>query len=1293
MIERLAGVGGMGVVYRAFDRLAGVPVALKVLGERGAADDARFAREAEVLAALHHPGIVRHVAHGVTSDGDRFLALEWLDGESLAERLARGGLTIAESVELGARIADALGAAHEQRVVHRDLKPSNLFLVGGRVEGVKILDFGVARAAGADKVTQTGVLLGTPGFIAPEQARGERAVDARADVFSLGCVLYRCITGKPAFAGEDVLAVLLKVALEDAPRLAAARADVAPALDALVASMLAKNPAERPADGAAVAEALRELGELTGAAAPPSVITSPVALTESEQRVMSLVLARLPARPTRAAPDAATLADEPGFALGAGLASEAARFGGQLAVLGDQSVLVAFGGWSANAAASATDHATSAARCALAMRDLEPGVAIAVVSGRAVVTARRVSGGTGNVPVGEVIDRGVTLLATASHGRIHLDDVTAALLGPRFVVASDGGGATLATARDFAGVARTLLGKETPCVGRDRELAALDAMFDECARESVARAALIVAPAGIGKSRLRWEFLRRVTARRPDVEVWMARGDPVAQGGAYAMLGSAVRRAAGVQGGEPAATSRAKIHARVARHVPASAVPRVAAFLGELAGVPFDESDVAELVTARAEPMILGDQMRRAWEDFVTGACAASPVVLVLDDLHWGDLPTAALVGATLKNLRDMPLLVIALARPELDPGVPKLWGSRVTQMPLEELTKRAAIELARAVLGPAADPATIEDVAARAGGNAFYLEELLRAVANGERALPETVLDVAAARLEAQPRIARRVLRAASVFGQVFWASGVSALLGGDVEEAELATVLANLAGDELVQPRETSRFSGERELIFRHALVQEAAHATLTATDAELGHRLAGAWLERVGERDAAVLAAHFERGGERARAASAYRRAAEQALAGNDFTGVLTRVERGFACGADGAELGALSKIAAEAHLWRGENVEALRSARVALDALPPRGAAWYGALADVATAGGRIGDRDALLGAAEALVAEEPTHDVRAAHVVAATRAAARLLVGGDPDLAERLLLDIERFGRPLIDADPALLGAMSGIQAIRALWAGDPSGYLLGMATASDAYARAGDRRNACMARVNMGSVLLEVGDYEGALASLEDGLAVAERLGIQPITALARCNIGLSLARLGRLEDGAAVEREAVRAFEAQGDLRMEGACRIYLAAILQLAGDLDGAEATAREACELLADLPATRACALGRLAAVLLERGDATAALEAATEAVDLLDSLQGTDEGEALARLVHAEALRATGEDGPAYEALAAARERVLERADRITHDAWRETFLTAVPENARTLELAEAWGFPG
>src|SRR6185369_15130552 len=176
--QRIA-AGGMGEVFRAHDRVSGEAVAVKVISDGRGHRSERFVREVELLAELSHPGIVRYVAHGETSSGELFLAMEWLEGEDLKVRLEREPLTASEAIKLATRVAEALGAAHARGIVHRDLKPSNLFLPGGRVDAVKVLDFGIAHREGRTQLTQTGTTVGTLGYMAPEQARSGGMIDAR----------------------------------------------------------------------------------------------------------------------------------------------------------------------------------------------------------------------------------------------------------------------------------------------------------------------------------------------------------------------------------------------------------------------------------------------------------------------------------------------------------------------------------------------------------------------------------------------------------------------------------------------------------------------------------------------------------------------------------------------------------------------------------------------------------------------------------------------------------------------------------------------------------------------------------------------------------------------------------------------------------------------------------------------------------------------------------------------------------------------------------------------------------
>ena len=258
-LDRRLGHGAMGEVWQAYDVQLSRAVAVKVLLRLDADQELldRFRREAEIGARLQHPGIA--VVHDVGKHEDRlFIVMELLEGSDLAGVLdtRRPGLFhVPEALGLGLQVAEALAAAHAQGVVHRDLKPANLFrLTDGRV---KICDFGIARTAKETKgLTVTGRPFGTPTYMAPEQWRGEH-VDARCDVYALGCVLQELLTGAPPFRSTgEPWPLMRKHVEEDPPRLRSIRAEIPDDVDALVASMLAKVPASRPS-ASAVAARLR----------------------------------------------------------------------------------------------------------------------------------------------------------------------------------------------------------------------------------------------------------------------------------------------------------------------------------------------------------------------------------------------------------------------------------------------------------------------------------------------------------------------------------------------------------------------------------------------------------------------------------------------------------------------------------------------------------------------------------------------------------------------------------------------------------------------------------------------------------------------------------------------------------------------------------------------------------------------------------------------------------------------------------------------------------------------------
>ena len=315
-VLREAGAGGMGVVYQARDRVSGATVALKVLidlrpGEARHAQGDRFLQESELLSTLDHPHIVGYVAHGTTGDGAPYLVMPWLEGRDLQTRLREGPLSIDDTLLLARRVADGLAHLHGKGLVHRDLKPSNLFLPHGRLDDVQVIDLGIARAAAATQaLTLSGVLLGTPGYIAPEQALDHGTVTPAVDVFAFGCVLFECLTGRRLFDGAHVMAVLAKVLVQDAPRPSELRAGVPPPLDRLVQSMVAKDPSRRPRDG--VDKVRRRLDELGIAPVRGDVATAVIDHRPRAARPSSVLVVVLPGR--RSSGDALDTLGAPGSA-------------------------------------------------------------------------------------------------------------------------------------------------------------------------------------------------------------------------------------------------------------------------------------------------------------------------------------------------------------------------------------------------------------------------------------------------------------------------------------------------------------------------------------------------------------------------------------------------------------------------------------------------------------------------------------------------------------------------------------------------------------------------------------------------------------------------------------------------------------------------------------------------------------------------------------------------------------------------------------------------------------------
>jgi tetratricopeptide (TPR) repeat protein len=509
-----------------------------------------------------------------------------------------------------------------------------------------------------------------------------------------------------------------------------------------------------------------------------------------------------------------------------------------------------------------------------------------------------------------------------------------------------------------------------------------------------------------------------------------------------------------------------------------------------------------------------------------------------------------------------------------------------------------------------------------------------------------------------------------------------------------EVSDAIERLTSRELVARAPSIEGRSGVEFSFAHALVREAAYAMLTEEDRVLGHRLAGSWLEQAGSGDAMTLAEHFRRGEEPARAVRWFERASADALRANDLAAAIARAELGITSGAEGESAGRLRLIQAEGHVWRGELAEAEARALEAAATLLPGGAAWLRAQGQAIIAAAKHGrldvvERQVRLVGNTALAAEAGALGAR---VVCLSWAANYLVFGGRIPAADALLDQISELAGPATsresDIEPQALALVHQARADARAAAGDLGRCLTAFESALHAFELAGDLRNACAVRTNLGYLYCELGDLQRAEGALRQALIASDRMGLRDLSAAVEQNLGRVVGLNGAFAEGERLERRSIAAFAHQGDPRFEGASRWYLAEILLATGQHAEAEREAAAAAASLAVVaPALRVAALGTVARARLAGRDGEGALAAGREAHEALERMGEIDEGESMVRLAFAEALLATGAREEARQVLLVAHARLVARAEKIGESTWRARFLHDVPVNARIVALAE------
>ncbi len=1273
--------GGMGTVCRCRDVQTGATVALKLaLDVEGSATAIRLGREIELLSTLRHPAIVSYLGHGVDPVHGTYLVMEWLEGESLATRIARGRLGDAEVLRLVHQLLGGLALAHERGVVHRDIKPSNIFLVP-RAESldVKLIDFGIART-GSQALTRTGVTIGTPGYMAPEQARGGARVDHRADLFALGCLLYELLTGEAPFQGATVWACLAKVLFAEPPELSQLRPDIDPRVAALVEDLLQKEPDARPFSAEAV---IARLDAIASEPVPSGAKgRSVVALSEAELRWVTVLIAReaatadLALAQSPADPLDDTLLDEPAGAKAAvrkhirNSVEVVRRHGGRAERLADGTRVAVFKDGPAAALA------VGAARCLTALRDIWDVPA-------ALVTGLQAPGG--NLPFAELIERAATLLSERNLGRQEtaVDTVTARLLEARFEILGSDDAWLLGPQRDDQLDVRRLLGEPTPCVGRRRELGELERCFEHCVEDSAARALLVTGDPGVGKSRLRLELVRLLRERREAVTIWSAQADSVASGAALSLLAGLVRSAAGLRVGAAAGEQEKRLREHLAETLPAEEQEHIYELFADLLGIPVQEPSPG-LQRCRRDAFEMAEELRIAWETFVGEACQRSPVLLILEDLHDGDLASVKFLDSTLRKLSRLPLMIMALARPSVHERFPRLWAQRgLTELKLEVLSERASRELVDNVLADDVDAAAKKRIVALAMGNAFFLEELIRSTKQGLE-LPPTLLAMAHSRIAGLPPATRRIARAASVFGERFWYQGLLALLGKELDAERLASGLEALTDQELIEPVRYGRFADHREFVFRHALVREAAYASLTPEDRCLGHHLAAEWLEHAGETSDLVLACHFEAGAAGERAHHYFSRAALRALSAADPHAALAHSERALTHTKDPARIGELRGVQGEIFVWMGRMRDLIACQIEAKSNLPPRSWSWYRALSLAIWTRGCLFEFDQLERDVRELFEHTPSPQEMEGFARCCGWAMRVMTVIGRGDVAQAI---DARLGALVSDSElkEAAIWVDWGRTLILLWTQSDPFAALKAWERAIARSRAFEDRRTSEMLQIELAMPYNALGRAKEIVETLPDRIDFMERNGAAFVAAWGRVNLAWAWIATGQAERVLGLSSEHFEHLDRFIPLSVPLARHALAAAALSL-GDLDLAEEQVRACLEL----PITymlKTKVRDVLTNVLIRRGKIE---EAAAISEKVMRAVAAPERHHYLpqATLTHYRLCEAQGRPESAALAIAAAGAWVRGIALKIDDAEVRRGYLEDVEENASVLRLAGA-----
>jgi len=1192
------GSGGMATVYRAYQPSMDRHVAVKVIRSSILHDPAlreRFQREARLIARLEHP----HLLPVYDFDGEHdppYIVMRYLEGGTLKQVREKGTVPRGEFLFLLRQLAGALDYAHRQGVVHRDLKPSNVMI--DREGNAFLTDFGIARATSGEKdLTGTGFLVGTPGYMAPEQARGDGVADRAADLYALGVIAFEVLTGTAPYESENGFEVILAHINNPIPKASERAADLPKAVDDVLARALAKDRGGRYASANDFVEALTRALKIKPSDAPTRLqsMTQTISVDQlakfqkknggpdtpesgtpsDQQRQMTAVsvevkeLAEILYEEGADAERVRSTMD----ALWTALNDLAKEHGGAIHSRTEESGLILWGRDRAR-----EDDSESAIRAVLAMRD------------QVLAVTRKALGASWEpteenpLPFSAGVTTGPVLLERESDSGSYSASGAPITLAGRLKEAAPPGGILVAhetftlvrgvftfqqreplrirgrkepievyvvtqvKPRAFRLRARGIEGVETKMIGREIELRLLQEALTLTLEDGETQVVTVVGEAGVGKSRLLFEFSNWTDLQEQTIWFFQARATQPSMLQPYSLTRDLFSFRFRILDSDPLAVVHEKFVKGVEEFLGQGSEQK-AQFIGQLVGFDFSSKPTVEAALKD------GDAFRRTAQGYLgelfTTASRVHPVMIHIEDIHWADDRSLDLINNLVRDRSDLPLFVLCMARPSLYERRPQ-WGEgqrfheRIQLEPLSQLSSRRMVrELLKHV--PEVPAALRDLVVDRADGNPFYIEELIKAliddrvILKGEEAwsvdttrlssvrIPATLTGVLQSRLDTLPPALHQLLQRASVVGRIFWDAAAIHLSreAAGLKPPEVHAMLEELRHREMILQREEAGFAGTVEYVFRHAIFRDVTYETVIPRQRRALHKLVGDWLieiggERAGEHTL-LVAEHYMRADEASLAATQLTKAGQRAIQLATYEEAGTLLQR------------AGEILASSEHAEQRLNVELLR--------------------AELESVRGNYGKAIGIL---------KPALEVA------------------------------REIGNLRLQA--GLLGQLGRI----AMWQSDAATAKKHIAEALELSRKVGDKAALVFTLRQMGNMLVQE-EPDEARHYHEESVSLARQIGDRHAEAHGLNSLGIAYHLAGRVEEG-------LRTFERSLELNREGGDRANVAMVLSnmaglysIAGDLERAERTAKESMAIAKEIGAIGILptGLGTLAEIYLRQG----------------------------------------------------------------------------------------------